>query len=659
MGFSFMVEFFKLRQLIVFALMFVVCPPLMAQKKGKQQPIDSVHVKGRSILILGDSSIYVEQDTVLILPDTVAIKLKQDETKKSEEFYKKVKERLYKTRFTKELYRLLFNDVKKVEVKEEEPKAIITNGNYKKYKGQVINNIRIKKLEVFGTRITDTTKNYNSWAINLANDMHVYTRSRIIKSNIFFKEGDVVDPDALTDSERILRSLPYIKDARIYVISRKGVPGVEILVIVKDIWSISGEVSIDNVDRSDFAVIDKNFLGLGHEFRNEFLYNTEYVPKVGYNGIYSVNNIYKTFITGEVNYARSEPLDRVGVRFYRNFITPEIKYAGGIEINKSNMLQSRIFPDTTVEFYTKFNQQDIWLGRSWLIDETDDGGRTNLQLGTRFNRIRYLDRPIIKNDTNQQFFDRNLYLFSVGISQRSYEKSALILGYGRTEDIPSGYLLEFTVGKEVNEYYNRAYLGWRFSVGRYFGRLGYIRPSAYLGGFVRKSRVDQGVFSLQGDYFSPLFRVRKFNFRQFLRLRYTTGINRYDNEFININNKNGIRGLNYTFLRGTRKLSFSSETVAFTPFYIIGFRFAFFGFFDLAIVNANNSKLLKNKLYQGYGFGVRLRNENLAINTIQVRLVWYPVTPPGTSGIGFDLAGQTPLRLSDFRVEEPSVIGFN
>ncbi|GAA0894430.1 hypothetical protein GCM10009122_41110 [Fulvivirga kasyanovii] len=631
----------------------------MAQKKGKQQPTDSVHVKGRSILILGDSSIYVEHDTVLVLPDTVAAKLKRDETRRSEDFYRKVKEKLYKTRFTKELYRLLFNDVKKEEDKKAEPKAIITNGNYKKYEGQVINNIRIKKLEVFGTRITDTTKNYDSWAINIANDMHVYTRSRIIKSNIFFKEGDRVDPGLLTDSERILRNLPYVKDARIYVISRKGVPGVEVLIIVKDIWSISGEISVDNVERSDFAVIDKNFLGLGHEFRNEFLYNTEYVPKIGYSGTYSVNNIYKTFITGEVNFARSEPLDRAGVRIYRNFITPEIKYAGGIDINKSNILLNRIFPDTTIEFYTKFNQQDLWLGRSWLISETDDGVRTNIQVGARFDRTRYLDRPVVEKDTNQQFFDRNLYLVSVGFSQRSYEKSALILGYGRTEDIPSGYLLEFTTGKEVNEFYNRTYLGWRLSTGRYFGRLGYIRPSLHLGGFVRKSRVDQGVFSLQGDYFSPLYRVKKFNFRQFLRLRYTTGINRYDNEYININNQNGVRGLNYTFLRGTRKLSFSSETVAFTPYYIIGFRFAFFAFFDLALVNADNSKLLKNQLYQGYGLGVRLRNENLAINTIQIRLAWYPVTPPTTSGLGFDLSGQAPLRIADFRIEEPSVIGFN
>lgn len=639
--------------------MFWTCLPVMAQKQGKQQPSDSVHVKGRSILILGDSSIYVEHDTVLVLPDTVAAKLKMDETKRSEDFYRKVKERLYKTRFTKELYRLLFNDVKKEEDKKTEPKAIITNGNYKKYQGQVINNIRIKKLEVFGTRITDTTKNYDSWAINLANDMHVYTRSRIIKSNIFFKEGDRVDPDLLTDSERILRNLPYVKDARIYVISRKGVPGVEVLIIVKDIWSISGEISVDNVERSDFAVIDKNFLGLGHEFRNEFLYNTEYVPKIGYSGTYSVNNIYKTFITGEVNFARSEPLDRTGIRIYRNFITPEIKYAGGIDINKSNILLNRIFPDTTIEFYTKFNQQDLWLGRSWLIRETDDGVRANIQVGARFDRTHYLDRPVVEKDTNQQFFDRNLYLVSVGFSQRSYEKSALILGYGRTEDIPSGYLLEFTTGKEVNEFYNRTYLGWRLSTGRYFGRLGYIRPSLHLGGFVRKSRVDQGVFSLQGDYFSPLYRVKKFNFRQFLRLRYTTGINRYDNEYININNQNGVRGLNYTFLRGTRKLAFSSETVAFTPYYIIGFRFAFFAFFDLALVNADNSKLLKNQLYQGYGLGVRLRNENLAINTIQVRLAWYPVTPPTTSGLGFDLSGQAPLRISDFRVEEPSVIGFD
>ena len=646
-----------MKHLLFFILTVCISIPAVSQKKDRTAGMDSVRVKGRSFLILADSSIYIENDTLIFLPDSVARKLKRDETRRSDEFYKKLKEKFYKKRFTRELYDLLFVEPDRSTKPKET--TTVSNGNYKKYEGRRINRITIKKLEVFGTSINDTTRHSKAWAAKVANDLHVYTRSRIIRNNIFFEEGDAIDPDALSDSERVLRNLPYVKDARIYVISRSGSEEVEVLIIIKDIWSISGEVSIDNFDAADFAVIDKNFLGLGHELRNEFLYNTSYKPVIGYNGTYSINNIKNTFVTGEFNFARSEPLDRMGIRFYRNFITPEIKYAGGVEWIKTNILLNREYPDTTISFYAEFNHQDLWLGRSWLIDESEDKGRTNLQLAVRYDRMRHLDRPVVTSDTNQMFFDRNLYLYSVAISRRDYEKSSLVRGYGRTEDIPKGYLLEFTTGKENNEYYTRTYLGWRFSIGSFYGRIGYLRPSMALGGFIRKGRVEQGTFKTTIDYFSHLYRFKKVNFRQFFRFDYTIGINRFHDEFVNINNDRGVRGLSDTFLRGTRKLALRAETVAFTPFYIIGFRFAFFGFIDLAIVNSKESKLLKNPLYQGYGVGLRLRNENMAFEAIQIRLAWYPVTPPDQSSLGFELTGQVPLRIPDFRIERPEVLDFD
>lgn len=629
----------------------------MSQKRGKNAGMDSIKVKGKSFLILADSSIYIEKDTIIYLPDTIIRKLRRDETRRSDEFYQKLKEKFYKTRFTKELHNLLFVEANKPDKPKETVK--VNNGNYKKYQGRRINRVIIQKLEVFGTSINDTSRHAKAWVAKVANDFHIYTRSGIIKNNLFFEEGDEIDPNNLSDSERVLRSLPYVKDARIYVLSKDNTDQVDVLVIVKDIWSISGEARIHDFDQGDFAIIDRNFLGFGHEVRNEFLYNTSTKPVIGYEGTYSINNIRSTFITGEVNYARSEPLDRIGVRFFRDFITPEIKYAGGMEVNRTRIMLHRVYQDTTIEFHSQFNQQDFWFGRSWLMEEHEQKGRTNLQMASRYNRIRFSDRPVVSADTNYVFFDRNLYLFSIGLSRRAYEKSSLIRGFGRTEDIPKGYLLEVTAGKETTEFYNRAYLGWKFSIGKYFGRYGYFRPSLAIGGFIRDARVEQGQINPTLDFFSHLYRIKKVNFRQFFRLSYTTGINRFHDEFVNINNESGIRGLRGTFLRGTRKMSFRSETVAFTPFYLLGFRFAIFGFADLAVVNDQHAKLLKNKLYQGYGVGVRLRNENLAFNAIQIRLAWYPVTPPEASSLGYEFRGQASHQIPDFRIERPQVLEFN
>jgi len=617
--------------------------------------MDTVRVKGKTFIILADSSIYVQNDTTFYLPDSVAQKIKLNREAGNTEFYKKLKEKFYKRKVTKEIYDILFVDPPDTKSTPKTRKVPVRD--YRQYTGKPIRKIEIKKLEVFGTSINDTSKHINKWAINAANSLHVYTKSRIIRNNIFFEEGDKIDPDLLTDSERVLRNLPYVKDARIYVVSSPDDEEAELLILVKDVWSIYPEFSYSSLEKFNVSVTDRNFIGLGQSFRNEFLYNAVNTPQIGYNGTYTVNNIYKTFITGQLYFARSQPLDRIGFGFKRDFITPETRYAGGFTILKERREYSRIYEDTTYVFNAKYNTQDLWLGRSFLLKESGDA-RYNLQLSGRYSRVNHLVRPLVEIDTNQQFFDNHLYFFSIGLTKRSYEKSSLITGYGRTEDIPIGYLASFTTGKEINEFYNRSYLGWEFSYGKFFEKLGYLRPTLSLGSFLHNGEIEQGIFKLNIQYFSFLYRYNRTNFRQFFSLSYVQGFNRFDNEFININESNGVRGIDYVFLRGTKKLAFTAETVAFTPIYLLGFRFAPFLFIDMAIVNDDKSKLFKNTLYRGVGLGLRLRNENLAFNTIQIRLGYYPVSPPNNSTIGFQLTGQAALGLNDFRTESPAPISF-
>lgn len=653
--------FFYLVRVLVCLFLFLATVSVQSlAQKFTDQKIDSVRVKGRSILILGDSSIYVENDTVFVLPDSIASQIRRDEVKRSEDFYQRLKERFYRTRVTKRLYDLLFVDPPTSEKKQDKKiNAVREAANYQNFEGKRISNIVIKKLRVFGTNIQDTSVLRENWATKIGNKVHIYTKDRVIRNNIFFEEGDEINPELLSDSERVLRSLPFIKDARIYVTQSDSVD-TEVLILVRDVWSISPLLDYGSVSRFNVGIRDRNFFGQGHEIRNELIYGDVYEPSFGYAGDYIINNIYNTFITGQFTYARSDPYDRLGIHFYRKFITPETKYAGGVEFMRERQSMERHYlsPDTTIEFDVKYNSQNYWLGRSFALDQKEDGSRLSLQVAGRYAHTRHLDRPGVREDTNQLYFDKDLYLFSVGINSRNYEKSTLINGFGRTEDIPIGYLLEFTTGLENNEFYKRHYLGGRMSMGTYVGKLGYVRPSLSMGGFIHDSEVEQAVITTGLFYFSNLYRFRRYNFRQFFRINYTLGLDRFNNEYVNINDTEGIRGYSYRFLRGTKKLTLSSETVAFTPYYFLGFRFAFYLFADLALVNNDHAKLLKNVIYQGYGIGVRLRNENLAFNTVQIRIGWYPVSTPDNAHFMAELTGNTSLGLSDFQVEQPSPIEF-
>ncbi len=610
--------------------------------------MDTVSVQKRTFVILKDSTIYIERDTVLLLPDSVAARIRND-PQSSRAFYEKMKEKFSGKKATKELYDALVSVPKKRRnVIPPTPPHVL---KYEEAAGKRISNVRIKKLDVFGTSINDTTRYTDMWLIKMANALHVNTHGRIIRNNLFFEAGDLLDPDDLRDSERFLRSLDYIKDARIIVIDEGDSDMVEILVITKDVFSLSADIDYSDIDRFDVGITDNNILGFGHELRNEFLYDAENSPMLGYAGRYRINSLGKSFIRFDAEYITSEPVQRMGVSLERQFITPEIRWAGGLSVYGDRREQVYTWPDTSIYFYTGQDFQEVWAGYSLVLEDEGDA-RVNLIFSGLAGNNDFYDRPVVSADTNQAFLDRQLYMTSFGLTKRSYEKGRLIAAFGRTEDIPLGYTAQLLLGRENNELYSRNYWGARLEAG-HFNRLGYFRPVFEIGGFLRNSTWEQAQVHMDVGYFSNLYRYNRFQFRQFFNLGYTRGINRFTNEFVQFGEQDGVRGLSDTFIRGDQKLNFTWETVAFTPYYFLGFRFAVYAFADLAIVNDTREKLFDNTLYQGYGLGVRIRNDNLAFKTIQIQFVFYPNPAPGDPAVGIDVSGRAPFRIPDLRIEKP------
>ncbi|VAW13002.1 hypothetical protein MNBD_BACTEROID01-1612, partial [hydrothermal vent metagenome] len=109
---------------------------------------------------------------------------------------------------------------------------------YYRFKGKIISQIKIKALEIFGPDLNDTTKQAKSKLERFANRIHTKTNLNIIKKNLFFKEGDQLDPETLYENERILRQLPFIQDVRILLDTDTLYPGlVKVTVLTKDVFS--------------------------------------------------------------------------------------------------------------------------------------------------------------------------------------------------------------------------------------------------------------------------------------------------------------------------------------------------------------------------------------------------------------------------------------
>ncbi len=575
--------------------------------------------------------------------------------------YTRLKERMSKRKLTRELYNILFRDVYNSRPSGEVNR--IEMNPYKAYEGRVIGTIFIKRLGVFGTSVYDTSRNAANWIEKTANRLHVNTREYVIRrSYLQFEEGDVINPTVLRDNERLLRNVGLFIDARILVVPRPGsTQFVDVYVITQDVWSLLPDGGFGGFNNFQVGLDQRNFRGLGHQVLNRISYNAT-LPgqKTEYQGRYLIPYIGKTFLTGQADLVLLRDLKFVSAKIFRPFLNPDTKWAGQLELGRywtNNRVVNR--RDSILSFPLNYYYSDIWVGRSFpspfAVKNPED--RARIVLAGRLTAYDYTRRPEVTADSNQLYQNRRTTIFSLGYSQRRYVRDVLIYGFGRTEDVPYGTLMSIVSGFEEAELGLRNYYGISFSRGQYLRKAGYIYGLINTGTYVRKGRREQSVLNLETNYFSPLHQIKWGQMRHFLNTRLTVGADRFNNEAINLNNNN-IFGAGSDLLFGTKRLIVGYENLLFSRVNIAGFRVAFLTFANLGLISYPDQSLLTGPLYQGYGIGFRLRNENLTFNSIQIRFAYYPNLPNNATALRYAFEAVPVLRLRDFDINSPQVTTF-
>ena len=585
-------------------------------------------------------------------------------------FYTHLKAKMYKHRLTHQLYDAIFQDVYNSRLKTGEVSHIEVNP-FKAFEGRIIGTIYIRRLSVFGQTVYDTLRKPANWVEKIGSRLHTNTREHVIQhSYLLFQQGDALDPNVLRDNERLLRTTSIFHDARILVVPRAGSKQfVDVYVITQDVWSLQPNGGFGGLNSFSAGFDQLNFRGLGHQLSTQVAYSgNDPRQKLEYQAHYKVPFIGKTFLTAQADLLYLRDLKQASVKLFRPFLTPDTKYAGSIELNHTqinNRLVTR--NDSVLLVPLTYNYSDIWIGRSFKLfykqQNTETKGRSRLIIALRNTNYTYLSRPNVTADTNQVYQDSRTTLFSVGYSRRKYVRDVLIYGFGRTEDVPVGSSVATIVGFDNAELGERLYTGVNFSHGNYIRQMGYLYSLVSLGGYIRSRRIEQGVFSLEANYFSPLMTSSWGNMRHFFNTRYTTGIGRFANEYISLSsNGSGVEtdglGITSDALQGTKRWFINYENILFSKINLIGFRVAFITFVNLGLVNFPDHSLLSGPLYQGYGLGLRLRNENLTFNSIQIRLTYYPNIPGNTIPFRQAFEAVPALRFRDFDISAPQIIPY-
>ncbi len=467
-----------------------------------------------------------------------------------------------------------------------------------------------------------------------------------------FASGDTVSPLILSDNERLLRELPFIDESRIVVIPVSD-ETVDILVLTKDVYSIGASFEYKGIDRGSISIFDKNLLGLGHELRLSMPYDAGLPDSPGFGIEYSIYNIRRSFIDLNLSFFDGLGKKTYGFSLSRDLVSATTKYAGGISVRE--MFTTEDLDTMTVPEPLKYNLQDYWFSRSFLLDRESV---MRLILGARYTNNNVFDHPYIMPDSYHYLQQYKMFLGSASFSVQKYYKTNLIYGYGRTEDIPYGGLITITGGREINEYKNRYYAGFYAAAGHSIRPIGYFYTSAGISTFLNNGHTEQGMFLLGTTWFSNLMYLGSFRVRNFIMADYTRGFDRNRDEFLGIIRDNGFEGYKNDSLRGAQRLSFSLESVFLSPGNPYGFRFAFFAFGDLAYLFGTNQFVAQGEVLSGIGIGVRIRNDNLVFNTFQIRLGFYPNLPEYSKASCITVSGEQQLKPDDFDPGPPTILPF-
>ena len=643
-----MENFFKI---IATALLWLLFPYMALADKA-----DTLKLKQGQTLITAKGEVIIASDTLIVMADSIDfIVINRGEKKIS--FFDRVEKTTAKRKLTHEVYGW-FVETTAAATEPNMEEVVSREEELKLYAGKPIRSITYERQKVFRITSSDTTVSSQELK-RVGNQLHVNTHKYILENNTLLKKGEPFDPFLAAENEQLLRSLPFIAEARIWVFNTPATDSIDICISTRDAWSKAFHLEISDSQKGNVDLYDNNILGFGQELQASVFYNNAKENNLGLKGVYKVNNLWGTFFNTNISYQDAFSDKYISGSATRDFSASALKYAGGVGA------VYRMQPFYSYDFDSTYNLNshtfDGWIGRAFTINSYKRYAnyRKQLALTARITHYGFSAAPPTDPSYNLAFHDRTIALGSISFSTQRFYQNRLVYGFGRTEDISQGLKLQLIGGYEFSNYTERTYIGSTLSMGKLYP-IGYNLIKLSMGSYLRDDELEQGTLRLDFNCFSNLWRISTFRVRQFINLNYTSGINRLygEGESIILSGRDGIRGLSLPEIKGNQRLNLNLETVIFTPYSPIDFKTALYAFADMGYIAQKNQYIFNGENYSGFGIGIRVRNENLVFRTLQIRLAFYPHLPIGAIPNYINVSGVTSSRFENFYPTPPAQLPF-
>ena len=552
--------------------------------------------------------------------------------------------------------------------------AVLLNRQFDRHNFKIVRRVNIRTLDAFGYSLIDSTKLPRTMLQKAGNTLHIKTTRSRIRQVLLFRPGQPLEPQALAESERLLRQTPEILDARVLVNEATTTrDSVDIEVLTTDVFSITAGVELGSATSGLITFGDDNFLGQGHQFENAYRYgrslstnNNEKPQQWSYEGSYTAP--FRHFVVGQARYRNEYNYRSGSVSLRRDFYSLTARYAGAISYNTYNQNVALMAPpdgQPYIYYPLRYSVQDAWVGRALRLRSYDMGYENpgRMIVAARVLHTTYTATPQPEASTGLKtpdFHNGTLLLGTVGYSVRRYYKDRYLFGFGRTEDVPTGTVISFTGGYDVNSVVPRRYVDVRLAAAAFSTRRGYLYAAVDLGSFQllnANRNWEQGLLSTELTSFTRLYHFGNWQYRHFLSSKAAIGLNRRPGELLQgITNERGLRGFSPGQpILATSRFVLNYETTLFTPLSLLGFRLAGVAFADAAWVSTRpgGGSPFSGAPYTGFGLGLRFRNEFTALRTFQLLIGYYPRGLNAVNGVRMFESARETVTFTDFGLGAP------
>lgn len=533
---------------------------------------------------------------------------------------------------------------------------------YAEYAGRIIRHIHYEPMG-FEYSIYDNSKKIDKAVRQAANALHSDTREKIIKKHLFIRENEKLNPAKVADNERFLRDKDFILDSRIIVTPIPETDSVDLVVVTRDVFSIGGSIG-GSPTSLNLGIYDANIDGRAQRLEFTTLIDRDRIPKSGYSVAYRKSSILGSLTNLELSYSEINSSLVLGdasefsivTRLTRPLVSSYSRFAGGMEVSSHWSENVYNKPDTTFIKY-KHNVFDSWLGYNFGVNH-NHSNRLKKFIAIRFFDG-YFENKINKEVSHQESKYNNAYgyLTEFTLYRQDFYRTRYVLGFGRTEDIPSGFNLGLTGGYVRQLQIERPYGAAKVSFSEANKKGDFYNLSFQSGAFLRNKQVEDALLQGSFSYYTKVWNLNKYKMRNLITTTYTQLYSRTTQDWLSID-RQLIPGLTTDSLHADKRLSFHLESVLYTPWELLGFHFGPFASADLVSVECTMCDQ-PSALFWGFSTGFRTRNENLIFGTMEVRFTYVPNDEFGNSRYSVGFRQRLRVKNSGTFVNPPSLIAYN